>query len=515
MPSFLRLCCLFAVILLLGHCDSTGPEPEPEPRFGSVIGNVTEAGTTTALGQTVVRVQDKAYETASDGRYQLLEIPVGTHTIRATREGYNDYTEQITIEEGFLTHNIELSSNIPNTRFHGRITNSLDQGLAGVLVSLDNNEAQTDASGLFLFEAVRQAIYILNIAIDGYQSIQEQITLNETDMEYNVQLSADLPGPPSGFQAQVVEDIPGRINTFELSWVSVPGVAAVKGLQLYRSKDGGPYEKINVDLLSTDVVSYRDKDLPSGHYTFQIKSVNIDDQEGMAAQIYDPVGALRMDFVLVQAGSFQMGSNAGAIDEQPVHTVTIGQDYYIGVYEITQEIWEVVKQTNPSYFTGDLQHPVEQVSWHDLQDFIEIVNTWAGGDFFHLPTEAEWEYAARAGTTTSYSFGDSDDALADYAWFDVTSGSRTHTVGSLLPNPWGVHDMHGNVSEWVSDWYDDTYYGSSPSVDHPGPATGLRRVRRGGSWQHSSTYLRSASRGSNMPNYRSNNLGFRLIRTIQ
>ena len=517
MNTLLRFLCLTTLILFLANCDSAepDPEPEPEPQYGSVIGQVVEIGTTTALGQTIVRIQDKAYETASDGRYQLLNIPVGVYTLEAIREGYYDFSQQVTIAEGYLTYNIELTSSIPNTRIHGIITNSLGEGLAGVAVRLDGIETQTDDSGAYLFTSVRQGIYTMDVALAGFQSFQQQVTLDQDDMEFNVELSAVLPNPPSGFQVQLIERSPGKVNTFEISWEVASGIAALKGFQLYRSMNGEPIEKVNADVIPPEATSYRDEDVASGRYTYQMTSVNIDDQEGLPARIYDPIGALQLDLVLIPAGTFNMGSNNGSSDEQPVHTVTVSQDYYIGTYEITQEEWNVVMGYNPSYFTGDQRLPVERVTWHEVQDFIEIVNSWVGDAYFRLPTEAEWEYAARAGTTTEYVFGDAENTLGDYGWFDLTSASQSQTVGGLLPNAWGVYDVHGNVSEWIQDWYSDLYYDSSPSTDPSGPESGSRRVRRGGSWQHGASYLRSASRGSNMSNYRSSNLGFRLLRTTQ
>ncbi|MBN2110118.1 MAG: formylglycine-generating enzyme family protein, partial [Methanosarcinaceae archaeon] len=167
-----------------------------------------------------------------------------------------------------------------------------------------------------------------------------------------------------------------------------------------------------------------------------------------AASIRNSIG---MEFVLIPAGNFRMGSPSGEEDrydnEGPVHEVTIGQAYYFGTYEVTQEQWVEVMGSNPSYFKGD-NNPVEQVSWNDVQEFVEKLNEIEGTDKYRLPSEAEWEYACRAGTTTRYSFGDSESNLGEYAWYNDNSGGKTHPVGQKKPNPWGLYDMHGNVWEW-------------------------------------------------------------------
>ncbi len=177
--------------------------------------------------------------------------------------------------------------------------------------------------------------------------------------------------------------------------------------------------------------------------------------------------SLGMEFVLLPAGTLQMGSSAseGYHDEQPVHTVHLTRPFYLGKYEVTQGQWQAVMGSNPSLFTGDPNRPVENVSWNDVQEFIRRLNAQEGATLYRLPTEAEWEYAARAGTTTRWSFGDDASQLARYSWYSENAGGQTHPVGQLLPNPWGLYDMYGNVWEWVQDWYDAGYYEVSPAVD--------------------------------------------------
>jgi len=212
-----------------------------------------------------------------------------------------------------------------------------------------------------------------------------------------------------------------------------------------------------------------------------------------------------------------MGANDSAAwgSEKLVHTVRITQPFYLGKYEVTQGQWQAVMGNNPSKFTGDPNRPVEQVSWDDVQEFIRRLNAREGGTMYRLPTEAEWEYAARAGTTTRWSFGDDKSQLGRYAWYGGNAGSQTHPVGQLQPNPWGLYDMHGNVREWAQDWYGK--YTRGTAVDPAGPSSGPRRVDRGGSWYSTSSFCRSSDRfrDSGAPGDRNAILGCRLLRVAQ
>jgi formylglycine-generating enzyme required for sulfatase activity/serine/threonine protein kinase len=243
-------------------------------------------------------------------------------------------------------------------------------------------------------------------------------------------------------------------------------------------------------------------------------------------------GGAKMDFVLIPAGEFMMGSpdlerqmalaeakaanDKFAIDRIPMegaqHRVKITKPFYLGKYEVTQAQWQAVMDNNPSNFKGDLQRPVEQVSWEDAVAFCERL-THKERKTYRLPTEAEWEYACRAGSTTKWCFGDSDSELGDYAWYRSDSNSTTHAAGGKKPNAWGLYDMHGNVWEWCSDWYESGYYGSSPSDDPKGPSSGAGRVLRGGSWNFDAWYSRSAFRLWFPPADRIRGLGFRVART--
>ncbi len=218
------------------------------------------------------------------------------------------------------------------------------------------------------------------------------------------------------------------------------------------------------------------------------------------ALVVDLGGGVKMDFVLIPAGSFMMGSPVAGrdvfSDERPPHRVRITRPFYLGKYLVTQQQWQAVMGSNPSHFKG-ANNPIENVPWADYQTFLEKLNAKApaGTGKFQLPTEAQWEYACRAGSTTRYCFGDDRSQLGQYAWYSANSGGTTHPVGRKKPNAWGLYDMHGNLWEWCSDWYDGGYYVHSGTIDPAGPALGTCRVIRGGAWSYDALDCRSAFRG--------------------
>ena len=225
--------------------------------------------------------------------------------------------------------------------------------------------------------------------------------------------------------------------------------------------------------------------------------------------------SLGMEFVLIPAGSFLMGSTGspeGDDDERPIHEVRISHPFYLGKYPVTQGQCEAVTENNPSHFKGDANRPVENISWKDVQAFLRRLNEKEGGAFYRLPTEAEWEYAARAGSTTAYCFGDDESQLGEYAWYAVNSNFTTHPVGQLKPNPWGLYDMHGNVFEWVQDWYQEDYYKSTSLQDPQGPEDGMLKIIRGGAWSFNGKRARLPNRDGGDPEVRSFSFGFRLVR---
>jgi len=218
------------------------------------------------------------------------------------------------------------------------------------------------------------------------------------------------------------------------------------------------------------------------------------------------VNGVSMEFVRIQPGEFQIGSESGNGDEKPVHRVRITKAFEMGKNEVTQAQWEAVMGSNPSYFKG-ADRPVEQVSWNDAQEFLSRLNARGDGYRYRLPTEAEWEYAARARTT-----GDNEGNLNSVAWYQSNSGGQTHPVGQKQANAWGLYDTLGNVWEWCQDWYDGNYYRNSPVEDPRGPSSGGARVLRGGSWFSNGRDVRVAFRDWGNPDCRYSGNGFRCVR---
>ena len=248
------------------------------------------------------------------------------------------------------------------------------------------------------------------------------------------------------------------------------------------------------------------------HYAGWIESTMASPRERQPARGQEGRGPLGMEFVWIPEGTFVMGSpedEYGRDDDEVQHEVRISEGFWMGKYEVTQGEWEAVMGENPSVFDAcGSRCPVESVSWADVQEFTQKLNEResGSGSRYRLPSEAEWEYAARAGTTGAR-YGD----LEEIAWSLENSGEETHPVGTKGANAWGLHDMLGNVFEWTGDWYGE--YPSASVTDPEGPSTASSRVARGGSWGTDARGVRSAYRADYSPGHRNFNFGFRLVRT--
>ena len=277
-----------------------------------------------------------------------------------------------------------------------------------------------------------------------------------------------------------------------------------KSINIFRFK-GVIMKKLLILLLLVAVIGCTSTQLKKDSTITDKKDKEYIEPEAGDVRVFDGI-----EFVYIPYGTFAMGLRAGMESERPVHKVTITEGFWLSKYEITQKQWENVMGKNPSCFKGE-NHPVENVSWNDVQDFIKNLNN----EKYRLPTEAEWEYASRAGSTSKFFFGNDKSLLFDYCWYgeDIRKGS-THPVGQKKPNPWGLHDIYGNVYEYCQDNYNflENYYSQSPELDPSGPAVGKYKVMRGGSWGAIARYCNSGNRNSMDPSKGSFNIGFRLLR---
>jgi formylglycine-generating enzyme required for sulfatase activity len=258
---------------------------------------------------------------------------------------------------------------------------------------------------------------------------------------------------------------------------------AFRRIQAADLKDGvGKLPHLGFDNLLKAIAGILGRPVHPGQKTDEVRDIepekvhiSIEEPEKIAKQ----GNSIGMKFTLIPAGEFNMGSEESD-DEKPVHMVKIKNPFYLGTYLVTQAEWEAVMDDNPSDFKSD-DLPVEWVSWDNVQKFIKKLNETEVTDKYRLPSEAEWEYACRAGTTTRYSFGDDESELDDYAWYDENSDDDMHPVGQKKPNSWGLYDMHGNVCEWVQDVWHDSYDGAPTDGSAWESGDGADRVFRGGS----------------------------------
>lgn len=223
------------------------------------------------------------------------------------------------------------------------------------------------------------------------------------------------------------------------------------------------------------------------------------------------VGGVSFKMIRVEHGSFMMGATPETEfpfdSEKPAHEVTISKDYYMGETQVTQELWQAVMGENPSVFNGE-KNPVVYVSWNDCQEFIKKLNALTGKQF-RLPTEAEWEYAARGGKHSESYIYSGSNSVGNVAWYMDNSGVMSHDVKTKIPNELGIYDMSGNVSEWCSDWYGS--YSYNPQTNPEGPENGNRKVVRGGCFTHDDSYCRVSDRNDASPSWCDSGCGFRLV----
>ena len=296
-----------------------------------------------------------------------------------------------------------------------------------------------------------------------------------------------------------------------MRWLpGIVGVLVVIGIVVgIISSRGCSSESADVDTVTIDSVVEVTIDSVAESVDADSAAIDVDDYVDDWNKVIE-VGDVQFVMVRVNGGTFTMGATSEMTDpfdeEKPTHQVTLSS-YYIGETEVTQALWKAVMGSNPSYFKGD-DLPVEQVSWHDCQTFISKLNGLTG-QHFRLPTEAEWEFAARGGNQSRHTQYSGSSRIDDVAWYDGNSGDRTHPVKTKQPNELGIYDMTGNVWEWCQDWYGD--YNSYAQTNPTGASSGFGRVGRGGSWCSYPRICRSSGRYNYAPGSERSDLGLRLV----
>ena len=444
-------------------------------------------------------IDGKPQEVSSDGEYSAM-LAYGSHTYKVEAGGYISKSGSFTIGKGDMTP----------------ISVSLVSALATLSVS-----CPTPAVSLYVDKKsvgslpwngnLKEGMHLLEVRKNGYRSQQKTI-------QFAQQQKLDV-----AFDA--LSAIQGNLSVNFKPFGSDVYVDGVKVGQSPRVFNGVLVGNHNVEIRKSGYTTSRQTVTISEGQTASISgsltsttsasSTNALSSSGSSQSgntLTIPVkNGINIEMVKVEAGSFNMGATPEMqdpdTDEKHVHRVTLTNNYYIGKYEVTQALWKIVMGSNPSNSKGD-NLPVEQVSWNDCQDFISKLNAMTGKRF-RLPSEAEWEYAARGGNKSrGYQYSGSN-TIGDVAWYDGNNSSMTHAVGTKQPNELGLYDMTGNVWEWCQDWYDS--YSSSPQTNPIGAVSGSYRVRRGGSWFDSTWRCRSSYRRFITSANRSSNFGLRLV----
>ena len=440
----------------------------------------------------VVTIDGNQQTVSTDGEYSAM-LPYGSHTYKVEAGGYISKSGTFTISSSDMTPiNVSLVS--------AMATVSVTCPTPVVSLYVDKKSVGT----IPWTGSLKEGMHLVEAKKEGYRSQQRTINLSQQqklDVAFNelAAIQGNLSVNYKPFGADVYIDG----NKVGQSPRVFNGIL-VGNHKVEIKKDGYGTDSKTVSILEGQTASL------SGVLKTNASSSVASGTSLAGNTISIPVkDGISIDMVRVEAGTFTMGATAEMEDpeddEKPTHRVTLSNDYYIGKYEVTQGLWQAVMGNNPSNFKGD-NLPVEQVSWYECQDFLSKLNRLTGKKF-RLPTEAEWEYAARGGNKSrGYQYSGSNN-LSDVAWYRVNSGDKTHAVGTKQANELGIYDMSGNVWEWCQDWYGN--YSSSSQTNPTGATSGSDRVVRGGSWDYYAWLCRSSYRYV-APNYRCG-LGLRLV----
>ena len=442
----------------------------------------------------VVTIDGNQQTVSTDGEYSAM-LPYGSHTYKVEAGGYISKSGTFTISSSDTTPiNVSLVS--------AMATVSVTCPTPAVSLYIDKKSVgMAPWTG-----SLKEGMHLIEAKKEGYRSQQRTINLAQQQrLDVAFAELAAIQGHLSVNYKPFGADVYIDGKKIGQSPRVFNGIL-VGNHKVEIKKDGYGTDSKTVSILEGQTASL------SGVLTTHTSSSVALGFSSSGNTITIPVkDGISIDMVRVEAGTFTMGATAEMKnpddDEKPTHQVTLTNDYYIGKYEVTQALWKAVMGKNPSLFKGD-NLPVEQVSWDDCQEFISKLNRITG-KMFRLPTEAEWEYAARGGNKSrGYQYSGSNNTL-DVAWFRDNSGSNTHAVGTKQPNELGIYDMSGNVREWCQDWKGE--YSSSSQVNPTGANSGSDRVFRGGSWSGEARYCRSSYRLYYTPDYSNYSLGLRLV----
>ena len=448
-----------------------------------------------------VTVDGVLQESSSDGEYSAM-LPYGTHTYKVEAGGYISKSGSFSVSSGDM---------VP-------ISVSLVSALATVSVT-----CPTPAVSLYVDKksvgnvpwsgSLKEGMHLIEVKKNGYRSQQKTIQLSQ-------QQKLDV----------VFVELVAILGNLSVNYKPFGADVYVDGKKLGQSPRvfngllvGNHQVEVRKDGYTTDKKSVTISEGQTASISGTLVSNTASSSNGYASsssvssdgnEISIPVkNGISIEMVKVEAGTFMMGATSemeegiATDNEKPVHQVTLTKDYYMGKYEVTQALWKAVMGRKPSFFEGD-NLPVEWVSWNDCQKFISKLNKMTGRRF-RLPTEAEWEYAARGGKKSrGYQYSGSSN-ISDVAWYDGNSGSKTHPVGTKQANELGIYDMSGNVYEWCQDSY--VSYVSASQTNPTGAVSGAFRVGRGGGWNCIARGCRSAFRYGYAPDDRDSYLGLRLV----
>ena len=465
---------------------------------GNVVGPVDAGGNFYALTvspkDAKVSIDGVLQSSSSDGEYSAM-LPYGSHTYKVEAGGYISKSGSFTISNSDMTPiNVSLVSAMASV--------SVTCPTPAVSLYVDKKSVGT----IPWTGNLKEGMHLIEAKKEGYRSQQRTINLSQQqklDVAFNelAAIQGHLSVNYKPFGADVYVD--GK-NMGQSPRV-INGLL-VGNHKVEIKKDGYGTDSKIVNILEGQTATI------AGVLTTNTSSSVASGTSSSGNTITIPVkNGISIDMVRVEAGTFTMGATAEMKDpfdwEKPTHQVTLTNDYYIGKYEVTQALWQAVMGNNPSYFKGG-NLPVEQVSWDDCQEFLSKLNSITGKKF-RLPTEAEWEYAARGGKKSrGYQYSGSNN-LSDVAWYDRKSNNKTHAVGTKQSNELGIYNMSGNVCEWCQDLFEE--YSSSSQVNPTGANSGSHRVFRGGSWNGYARYCRSSYRNSISPDGRGYDFGLRLV----